>query len=625
MKRYDLPHRYNWGYKKNFSNLFGLIRATNTLEDGFIRSVGRGSKTLSFVCDDLSIYYNAHLSSGLESLIKNTRSSINVKRIIELWKLHRISKYNSESEYSLKLPEKYVLVIDQVRGDLSVKYGMADKSNFDRMITNALYDYPEHKIILKVHPDCLTRKKKGYFNINDILKNPRIQVVSNNCHPVRLIRQSDVIYTVTSQVGFEALIWGKKVKCFGMPFYAGWGLTDDALPALERRTNTSLEKLVHAVLVEYPIYFDPETDKPTTVEETIKYIGFQRQMRFRFPRKLYAYGFTPWKKPILKSFTQGSELIFIKRLEEVPPNGSLLVWGSKECNNLDCSIKLIRVEDGFLRSVGLGGDLIEPQSWVFDQEGIYYDSSQSSQLENIFNNCKFEVKELERANTLIKLITENHISKYNLGDTQCVINSNGKEVALVVGQVEKDASIRLGTGDIDTNLKLLQVVRDKFPEAHIIYKPHPDVIAGIRKRGVSEALEKNYYDQIVESGDAIALFDSVDTIHTMTSLVGFEGLLRKKKVYTYGMPFYSGWGLTEDLIKINRRKRVLSLSELVYGALIQYPTYISSESKMYTSPERIIKELIEQKKNGIQRMPLWRKFIRDLIKLWTHYGFRSNA
>ena len=120
-------------------------------------------------------------------------------------------------------------------------------------------------------------------------------------------------------------------------------------------------------------------------------------------------------------------------------------------------------------------------------------------------------------------------------------------------------------------------------------------------------------------------FDYVDSIHTMTSLVGFEGLLRKKKVYTYGLPFYAGWGLTEDAIQIDRRHRVLSLSELVFGALIQYPTYISMQSKMYSNPEQIVDELILQKAKGIQRMPFWRKIIRDLIKLWTHSGNRPNA
>ena len=49
---------------------------------------------------------------------------------------------------------------------------------------------------------------------------------------------------------------------------------------------------------------------------------------------------------------------------------------------------------------------------------------------------------------------------------------------LVPGQVEDDASIRLGTRDICTNLALLRSTREQNPDAIVIYKPHPDVEAG---------------------------------------------------------------------------------------------------------------------------------------------------
>ena len=55
-----------------------------------------------------------------------------------------------------------------------------------------------------------------------------------------------------------------------MPFYAGWGLTDDDLPAPPRRGAASLEALVHAALVAYPRYVDPDTGRLTTVEATIE-------------------------------------------------------------------------------------------------------------------------------------------------------------------------------------------------------------------------------------------------------------------------------------------------------------------------------------------------------------------
>ena len=621
-----------WGNKlsgkraKFFARLINSSYLIN--EDGFIAYIERKGFRLSLLSDAKEAYYQADQNSDLENLIindllKDEYSGLN--HVINLYKARFISKYNAEREYKGTLYHPYVLLVDQVYGDLSVEFGMADANSFKEMLACALNDYPNHQIVIKIHPDVYTRKKKGYFDIKKLEENPRIQIIAENCHPVRLIREADAVYTVTSQVGFEALIWSKKVKCFGMPFYAGWGLTEDVLPAPKRRKKVSLEQLVYAALVKYPIYRDPETHEETTVEKTIEYIGFQRQMRFRFPKTLYAYGFTPWKKSILKSFTQGSELIFVKQLKSVPSNSIVLVWGSQNCDGLDESVNLIRVEDGFLRSVGLGGDLIRPQSWVFDNEGIYYDSSKPSQLETILNNTEFKSEELVRAKQLIEKLIEHRISKYNLGDSQLQIKNGGKTTILVVGQVEKDASIQFGTGEMNTNLKLLKAVREKFPAAYIVYKPHPDVVVGIRRKGESESLEKNYYDQKVESGDALALFDAVDSVHTMTSLVGFEALLRNKKVYTYGQPFYSGWGLTIDTMPNERRNRQLSLEELVTGSLIRYPIYISSTSKMYTSPERTVEELIQQKEKGVQRMPLWRKFVRDLIKIWTHSKLRPNA
>ncbi len=67
-----------------------------------------------------------------------------------------------------------------------------------------------------------------------------------------------------------------------------------------------------------------------------------------------------------------------------------------------------------------------------------------------------------------------------------------------------------------------------------------------------------------------ALLSEIDELHTLTSLAGFEALLRGRRVVVYGRPFYAGWGLTTDLAQIDRGRR-LTLEELVAGALILYP------------------------------------------------------
>ena len=92
----------------------------------------------------------------------------------------------------------------------------------------------------------------------------------------------------------------------------------------------------------------------------------------------------------------------------------------------------------------------------------------------------------------------------------------------------------------------------------------------------------------------VATKGSDSIFHTITSLVGFESLLKRKKVFTYGLPFYAGWGLTDDRISCPRRKRKLSLTELVAGSLILYPRYLDPIDLEYCKPELLIKRIKEQ-------------------------------
>jgi capsular polysaccharide export protein len=163
----------------------------------------------------------------------------------------------------------------------------------------------------------------------------------------------------------------------------------------------------------------------------------------------------------------------------------------------------------------------------------------------------------------------------------------------VAGQVESDASIRLGSFDIKTNLGLLQRVRRENPGAHIIYKPHPDVVAGVRRASQGELSVGNYCDSVVTSASVLALIGISDEVHVNTSLTGFEALLRGKKVVTYGQPFYAGWGLTEDRDPPTRRQRRLGLDELVAGTLISYTLYRSAINGQPCAAEQVVDEIAQ--------------------------------
>ena len=196
---------------------------------------------------------------------------------------------------------------------------------------------------------------------------------------------------------------------------------------------------------------------------------------------IYASGFSIWKKPIVRRFFAGSNVVFVRSASRVPAESTLVVWGCKPVpGKMRAGIRLIHLEDGFLRSIGLGADLIRPVSWVIDTRGIYYDSTRPSDLEVLLQTHQFSPELLGRAARFRERIVNTGLTKYNVGNTTWRRPVAARQVILVPGQVENDASLRFGAPGIRSNLGLLKVVRKANPDAYLIYKPHPDVRAGLK-------------------------------------------------------------------------------------------------------------------------------------------------
>lgn len=608
-----------WGRKRSGSHAQKKARRHKTgywlLEDGFLRSIGNGSdeNPLSVVVDDLGIYYDAGHPSRLEQLVRQNREASHIARataIMQAWRAGRVSKYNRAPDPKRSaLPDRYVLVVDQIYGDASIRHGLANQASFDAMLAAALSENPDSQIVLKTHPDVLHRKKSGHFDLESLRKNERITLLQADVHPATLLEHAQRVYTVTSQLGFEALLWDKPVRTFGMPFYAGWGLTQDELPAPARRRPASLEALVHASLVDYPRYVDPETGLPCEVETVLAWISLQRRMLHRLPTHIIAAGFSRWKKAFLRDFLAGSSLEFLTDPADAAQTPTALaLWGRKH----DALIKqrppswpVLRIEDGFLRSVGLGADLVRPLSWVVDDVGIYYDATRPSRLEHLLATTVFSADLCHRAGQLLARLVETGVTKYNTGTQSWNRPSRHARLILVPGQVESDASIRYGASMVSTNLGLVQAVRKANPDAWIIYKPHPDVLAGLRERGSGENDVNRWCDEIVGDISISTMMGEVDELHVLTSLAGFEALIRRIPVTTYGQPFYAGWGLTRDQALTPevaaRRYRRLSLEELVAGTLLLYPTYVSRQTHRYTTPEHALTELLAWRTDASRR------------------------
>lgn len=313
----------------------------------------------------------------------------------------------------------------------------------------------------------------------------------------------------------------------------------------------------------------------------------------------FAYGFSWRKLRFLRQFlaTQVHAVSDVAKLRE---GDALYLWGSAPVPSaLPAGVVVRRVEDGFLRSVGLGAGLAAPLSWVVDDQGLYYDPRQASRLETILSTAAFSPALQARAALLRQRIIENGLSKYNVGQRGAWRRTASRTTLLVPGQVEDDASIRLGAVGVSTNMALLRAVREANPEAHIVYKPHPDVVHGLRQ--AQDAGAEVWADEVVTGASIHDLLQQVDGVHVMTSLTGFEALLRGVPVTCYGQPFYAGWGLTEDLQPHPRRTRILQLDELVAGALILYPLYLHPATLQPATVEDVVSGLIEQ----AARPPAW--------------------
>lgn len=315
----------------------------------------------------------------------------------------------------------------------------------------------------------------------------------------------------------------------------------------------------------------------------------------------------------MRRFLANADVQFVKTLRHIPEHSTLIVWGQTVVSPTVAPERIIRLEDGFLRSVGLGADLVAPLSWVGDERGMYYDATTESDLEHLLALLVFDDELLQRANSLRQAIVDARLTKYNTGTAPWKRPEVSARVVLVPGQVEDDASIKFGAPDIKSNLDLLAAVRLANPEAYLIYKPHPDVTAGLRKRGSNEAMANTYCDEIILDTPMDVLLDEVDEVHVMTSLTGFEALLRDLPVTCYGQPFYSGWGLTVDITPIARRTRKLTLDQLVAATLILYPTYVSAMSKEFTTPENIIAELQQAKSTFKTTTSLWKIIKRRVL------------
>jgi capsular polysaccharide export protein len=375
------------------------------------------------------------------------------------------------------------------------------------------------------------------------------------------------------------------------------GLVVPGLPAPPHDPLPGLDKAQCAALP-FSRFADPFRAIPTNLADAVNILSLWRATEAE-NRQIGAFlQMQKWKcAAIARTFghTDG-HAPFAETLEAAlaQQNGVVLAWAARLTADTERKARLPiwRVEDGFIRSIGLGVHFTPAASLALDPIGMHYDATRPSRLEGILAEAVFTPELLARAAALRATILRNNITKYNItGAPAPLPPSPGRKRILVVGQVEDDASIIFGAGRVRTNLGLLRAVREAAPDAYIIWKPHPDVQSGYRRGYLPARKAAQFADVVLTEGDIRPIFAQVDALHSMTSLAGFEALLRGLPVTCWGRPFYAGWGLTTDMENCDRRQRKLTLDELVAGSLILYPRYQDPETGLPCPPEVLLERL----------------------------------
>lgn len=266
-----------WGSSPYNSHAFAIGQAQAlgkpllSLEYGFISSLGPATSQSPHhsivVCPD-SIFFDATRPSVMEDRLNSddyqldetqrARATDCIGRIVS----HHITKYNHAPRIDLRgrFPangRKRVLLVDQRLGDFTVDKGMGCGYTFERM-WNAALALPDHEVIVKLHPDAISGGQGSYFGcLVPDPPPPNVTLVDFEVNPFCLFEVVDEVWVCTSQLGFEALMTGLEVHCFGVPFYAGWGLTHDRVVVPRRRRQRSIVEIFHLFHIEHSRYFVP--------------------------------------------------------------------------------------------------------------------------------------------------------------------------------------------------------------------------------------------------------------------------------------------------------------------------------------------------------------------------------
>lgn len=272
------------------------------------------------------------------------------------------------------------------------------------------------------------------------------------------------------------------------------------------------------------------------------------------------YYFDKWLKP------------FIQRVNPV-----IYIWAYKAPDYFidyirEQGLDIFFLEDGFIRSGPDDESSAPPLSIVMDSQAPYFDTTRPNDLTDLIANFDFTQDGYDEtlAQEMLDYYVAHRVSKYNHQPYVNVIPIYGeksKKRILVLGQVPYDDSLKYGGGIGITLLDVVNKAIKENPDAQIIVKPHPMTLDDPSVVIALTELDCLILNQSIHLVDALK---TVDHVYTITSLGGFEALLRGKKVTVLGRPFYYGWGLTNKENDIKVKRQQYEIFSLVFNYQIPF-------------------------------------------------------
>lgn len=345
------------------------------VEDAFLRSLhpGRsGDQPLGLLLDKSGLHFDPSGPSDLEKLLAthpldNTALLNRARGAIDRLRDLHLSKYAAFDLEAAPPEPGYVLVIDQTRGDAAVTASGGNETRFREMLVIAQEENPGARVIIKAHPETIAGHRAGHFSDRDI--NDRVTFLDRPISPWALLDGAIGVYTLSSQLGFEAILAGHKPRVFGQPFYSGWGLTIDEAPPPRRQRNLTRAQLFAASMLLYPTWYDPYRDCLCELETVLDSLEAQARAWREDRNGWSASGMRLWKRKHLQRFFGHYKKVRFAERHNHSNEQPHMSWASQAGD----AEAVTKVEDGFVRSCGLGADLVPPLSLVTDDLGIYYD------------------------------------------------------------------------------------------------------------------------------------------------------------------------------------------------------------------------------------------------------------